>query len=479
MNTRELTAPYFVLQSLLVSLWWLMLWLHPPSRLIFLPPGGADILLPAFLIPDFVLIVAGGLIAGALCRRKSESAGVTLWIVVGALSYETLFCLALSFFTNSAWISVAMMSAATFMSIGLALVYTAPPQALFRQARPASPLWNLAKTLAQGAVFWSFFLLVLPALIIKVEDEIGVPHFYFSGQREGAAAMFGLLSLLGLWGGITISLNGQGTPLPLDGARRLVTRGPYAYLRNPMAVAGLGQGLLVGLYVGSTLTILYVIVGGLFWNYIVRPMEEADMARKFGPSYDRYLAEVKCWRPRLTPFVIRDEAEGKIVVRPEKPEDIPAIRIVNEQAFGSAAEADLVDALRRNGKAIISLVADHEGHVVGHILFSPVTIETNDRELVGVGLAPMAVIPESQNQRIGSMLVEQGVRRCREEGHRFVVVLGHPGYYPRFGFVPASRFGIKSEYDVADEVFMVLELREGALSGCSGAVKYQPEFNEV
>jgi len=237
--------------------------------------------------------------------------------------------------------------------------------------------------------------------------------------------------------------------------------------------------LLVGLYVGSTLTILYVIVGGLFWNYIVRPMEEADMARKFGPSYDRYLAEVKCWRPRLTPFVIRDEAEGKIVVRPEKPEDIPAIRIVNEQAFGSAAEADLVDALRRNGKAIISLVADHEGHVVGHILFSPVTIETNDRELVGVGLAPMAVIPESQNQRIGSMLVEQGVRRCREEGHRFVVVLGHPGYYPRFGFVPASRFGIKSEYDVADEVFMVLELREGALSGCSGAVKYQPEFNEV
>src|SRR5262245_56192944 len=207
MNTRELTAPYFVLQSLLVSLWWLLMWLHPPSRLIFLPPGGADILLPAFLIPDFVLIVAGGLIAGALCRRKSESAGVMLWIVVGALSYETLFCLALSFFTNSTWISVAIMSAATFMSIGMALVYTAPPQALFRQARPASPLWNLAKTLAQGAVFWSFFLLVLPALIIKVEDEIGVPRFYFSGQREGAAAMLGLLSLLGLWGGITISLN--------------------------------------------------------------------------------------------------------------------------------------------------------------------------------------------------------------------------------------------------------------------------------
>jgi putative acetyltransferase len=168
-----------------------------------------------------------------------------------------------------------------------------------------------------------------------------------------------------------------------------------------------------------------------------------------------------------------------MIVRSEEPEDIAAIRIVNERAFGNAAEADLVDALRRNGKATISLVAEDDGRVVGHILFSPVTIETGERELVGVGLAPMSVIPERQNQQIGSLLVEEGLRRCREDGRRFVVVLGHPGYYPRFGFVPASRFGIKSEYDVADEVFMVMELREGALRGRQGIVKYQPEFNEV
>ena len=168
-----------------------------------------------------------------------------------------------------------------------------------------------------------------------------------------------------------------------------------------------------------------------------------------------------------------------MIVRSEKPEDVPAIRIVNERAFGSLAEANLVDALQRNGKASISIVAEDEGLVVGHILFSPVTIETGERELVGVGLAPMSVIPERQNQRIGSLLVEEGLRRCREAGHPFVVVLGHPDYYPRFGFVPASRFGIKSEYDVADEVFMVMELQEGALSGRAGVVKYQPEFNEV
>jgi putative acetyltransferase len=168
-----------------------------------------------------------------------------------------------------------------------------------------------------------------------------------------------------------------------------------------------------------------------------------------------------------------------MTVRPEKPEDIPAIRIVNRRAFGGAAEADLVDALRLNGKTVISLVAEDDGLIVGHIFFSPVVIQSKGAGLTGVGLAPLAVIPERQNQGIGSMLVERGLRRCREEGHPYVVVLGHPDYYPRFGFVPASRFGIKSEYDVADEVFMVMELREGALRGCAGVAKYQPEFNEV
>ena len=168
-----------------------------------------------------------------------------------------------------------------------------------------------------------------------------------------------------------------------------------------------------------------------------------------------------------------------MIVRPEKPEDIPAIRIVNERAFGRTAEADLVDALRRNGKAAISLVADDDGRVVGHIFFGAVTIQSRETELTGIGLAPLAVIPERQKQRIGSMLMGHGLRRCREEDHPFLVVLGHPNYYPRFGFVPASNFGIKSEYDVADEVFMVMELREGALTGCAGVAKYQPEFNEV
>jgi putative acetyltransferase len=172
-----------------------------------------------------------------------------------------------------------------------------------------------------------------------------------------------------------------------------------------------------------------------------------------------------------------------ISIRAEKPEDLAAIHHVVHHAFGRAAEADLVDALRRNGKSVLSLVAEDNGRVIGHILFSLVTIESpvvfEDGTRHGVGLAPLAVWPERQNEGIGSMLVRQGLTECRNAGHPFAVVLGHPEYYPRFGFAPASRFGIKSEYDVRDEAFMALELQENALQRCAGLVKYQPEFGTV
>ena len=166
-----------------------------------------------------------------------------------------------------------------------------------------------------------------------------------------------------------------------------------------------------------------------------------------------------------------------IIIREESLEDIAAIRQVNEQAFNQPDEAALVDLLRAHGKVSFSLVAVDDDRILGHILFSPVTIEQTAKTVSAIGLAPMAVLPEFQNQGIGSLLVRRGLEECRKAGHDCVVVLGHPEYYPRFGFVPASKYGIKSEFDVRDEVFMVLELYEGALSGCKGTVKYQPEFN--
>jgi putative acetyltransferase len=165
------------------------------------------------------------------------------------------------------------------------------------------------------------------------------------------------------------------------------------------------------------------------------------------------------------------------IIREERPEDIAAIYRINEQAFNRPDEAELVNLLREHGKVLLSLVAVEDDRIVGHILFSPVTIEKGEKTVAAIGLAPMAVLPEFQNQGIGSLLVRTGLEQSRKAGHRRVVVLGHPEYYPRFGFVPASRYGIKSEFDVRDEVFMALELYEGALSGCEGIVKYQPEFD--
>lgn len=165
-----------------------------------------------------------------------------------------------------------------------------------------------------------------------------------------------------------------------------------------------------------------------------------------------------------------------ISIRPERSGDIAIIHQIVAQAFGGAAEADLVDVLRRNGKATLSLVAEDNGRVVGHILFSPVVIDAGEKQLQGLGLAPLAVSPERQNEGIGSLLTEHGLKRCREMQTTFVVVLGHPDYYPRFGFVPASRFGVSSEYNVRDEAFMILEMREGALADAAGVARYQPEF---
>lgn len=168
-----------------------------------------------------------------------------------------------------------------------------------------------------------------------------------------------------------------------------------------------------------------------------------------------------------------------LIVRDETPSDRDAVRVVNERAFGGAAEADLVDALREGARPHVSLVAESEGRVVGHIFFSPVVIESVSGASEAFALGPMGVLPEVQRQGVGSELIRRGLEECRRLGHEVVFVLGHPEYYPRFGFAPAAAKGLRCEYPVPDEVFMVAELREGALAGRTGLVKYRPEFGRA
>ena len=168
-----------------------------------------------------------------------------------------------------------------------------------------------------------------------------------------------------------------------------------------------------------------------------------------------------------------------VTIRIETTSDHSAIRKINELAFGRPNEANLVDALRHNADPFISLVAELSGQVVGHIFFSPVKIENDNSVFTALGLAPMAVLPEFQNQGIGSTLVRAGLEKCQQIEHDIVVVLGHPNYYPRFGFIPSQRKEIRCEYDVPDDVFMIAELTPEALKGKKGLVKYHPEFSKV
>ncbi len=168
-----------------------------------------------------------------------------------------------------------------------------------------------------------------------------------------------------------------------------------------------------------------------------------------------------------------------ITVRHESLEDAVAVRRVNKQAFGGSTEAMLIEALRTRGAVTLSLVAVRDATVVGHILFSPAEIVTVQSSFPAVALGPMAVLPACQRQGVGTRLVERSLEMLRSAGHRALVVLGHPGYYARFGFRPASRFGVRCGFDVPDEVFMILELEKDVLRDRGGMVKYQPEFDSV
>ena len=169
-----------------------------------------------------------------------------------------------------------------------------------------------------------------------------------------------------------------------------------------------------------------------------------------------------------------------ISIRLERPEDVSQVRIINEQAFEQATEANLVDKLRQTCPDALSLVAEDRNSIVGHIFFIPVVIDNPEIRVQGMALAPMAVLPDRQRQGIGSKLVKTGLDILRDRRCPFVVVLGHPEYYPRFGFEPASRYNLRSQWaGVPDEAFMVVVFDKAALQDVAGVVRYRGEFDEA
>lgn len=296
---------FFALQALAGAGWWIGVLLSDSIRSLTL--GELDPMLVAwFDIPLFV-------IGSALVACGARAA---VWIVV---PWTVLVAAAMALYATisgeAGWGALLMIAAAAGgAGAGLLILLDRLPTEwiLFgpfaiRPAPSASTSTHVARTTGQLIVFWGLFLAVFPAIISFAERRWGL-HLSFPGALQWAGLVLLLAaSALGIWSAVAMSTRGEGTPLPSATARRLVIAGPYRFVRNPMALAGIAQGAAVGLMVESWFVVLYALCGSLVWNWVVRPLEEADLTERFGAAYSAYASDVRCWLPRLTPYGPADE----------------------------------------------------------------------------------------------------------------------------------------------------------------------------
>lgn len=282
---RFWAAGYFAVQGIAVALWWLILILIPATRKFFGGEGVFENFLLAFWLPDLLLVAAASIILAGLVFTANKLADSVAWFVTGAVSYAGFYCLSFAMITDTGWLGVALMLPMMLWSGVFSFGVSPFKKAIFRQAEPAQVNWILAKTLIQIIIVWGLILFIIPPFIVYLEKKVGVKSFEFEFQKTLAIFFFIFISLLGLSSAYTMSKIGRGTPLPLDAANNLVIAGAYKFVRNPMAISGVGQGLAVALWHGSIFVAIYALMGGVIWQLVFRPLEEADLHTRFGEDY--------------------------------------------------------------------------------------------------------------------------------------------------------------------------------------------------
>ncbi|WP_300266746.1 isoprenylcysteine carboxylmethyltransferase family protein [Microbacterium sp.] len=292
---------YFAFQAVAAALWWVGVFASDSIRTLTL--GGLDPVLIAIVdIPLFV--VASALIAFGVRRLAWVVAPWAAVVTSGMAIYATL--------SGEAGWGVLVMAAATAGSVAAGLVVRLGRLPVgwilfgpFRitVAPIAQARTHVVRTGVQVFVFWGLFLVVFPAVIVILEQRWALHVAFPIAVRWAGLVVLIAASALGIWSAIAMSTRGAGTPLPSATARTLVIAGPYRFVRNPMALAGIAQGAAVGLMAGSWLVVTYALCGSLVWNGVVRPLEERDLVARFGPAYADYARRVRCWLPRITPFV--------------------------------------------------------------------------------------------------------------------------------------------------------------------------------
>lgn len=278
-------ATAYLLQSALISAWWVGL----ASSQAFFAAFQFDEIPPtafwAFLGPDIILI------AGLSSVRAYYKNGAIEFVILGAFGYASLYCVNAAILTASGYLST------TLMLLGLAYNgFLSFNSSLFRPSS-TSLSRNVVKTLVQICCIWMLTLAAIPYVILDAFDALTIPNvgiWQFSG-----VILFICFSVLGLTSALFMVRDGDGTPIPLDQTNKLVVSGPYQFVRNPMAVAGIGQGLAVAIVFQSVPILVYSCLGALVWHLVVRPIEERDMARRFGEPYLEYRRHVSCWMPTI------------------------------------------------------------------------------------------------------------------------------------------------------------------------------------
>lgn len=299
---------YFGVQAIAGAAWWVAVFASPVVREATL--GSLDPVIVAFLdIPLFVVASA----AAALGSRVAAVIA-TVWTILvtfGLAVYATVT-------TEAGWGVLLMVGAAGGSVIALSLMALGrvPTEWLvargpfaFRQANPrAATAAHVATTGVQILFFWGLFLAAIPLVLAFAEQRWGLAAPFPSAAPLAGGVLLAAASALGLWSAAAMSTRGAGTPLPAAMPNRLVVAGPYRVVRNPMAIAGITQGIAVGLILSSWLVVAYAIAGSLVWNYAVRPLEEADLEARFGDEFRCYRTSVRCWWPRVPGAVRRQRA---------------------------------------------------------------------------------------------------------------------------------------------------------------------------
>ena len=275
----------YLFQASLILLWWIGLSMSSEFFSAFQFPEISPIAFKSFLAP-YICVIA----ALSIFRAYKASRDVEL-IILGGFAFGTLYCINASILTHGG------ILATTLMTLGMCYnIFLVFQEELFAESQSSRLLTNAIKTIIQIICVWFITLVLFPWIIIQSFDLVSSPTELNSIL---SISLFILFSLLGLTSALVMVKNGEGTPLPSSQTKKLVQKGPSKYVRNPMAIAGLGQGIAIAIYFSSIHLVAYTILGAIVWQYVVRPIEERDMKNRFGEEYELYRQRVKCWVPGL------------------------------------------------------------------------------------------------------------------------------------------------------------------------------------